>query len=61
MNFLVPFDRDPFFIGRETIMSQLYERLKVGSRISLAGIGGIGYVMSRILARPQNAKSFLNS
>lgn len=42
--FLVPFDRDPYFVGREEIIAQVDNRLHIRSRVSLAGIGGVGFV-----------------
>jgi hypothetical protein len=41
--FMVPFARDDKFVGREDILGQIEERLQVGHRVSLAGIGGVGY------------------
>jgi tetratricopeptide (TPR) repeat protein len=40
---MVPFGRDNKFVGREDILSQIEERLQVGRRVSIAGIGGVGY------------------
>jgi hypothetical protein len=40
---MVPFVRDDKFVGREDILRQIEERLQVGRRVSLAGIGGVGY------------------
>lgn len=42
--FLVPFDRDPHFVGREEIIAQVDNRLHIRSRVSLTGIGGVGFV-----------------
>ena len=42
--FLVPFERDCGYIDRTGIINQLDERLKTHRRVSLAGIGGVGYV-----------------
>lgn len=40
--FEIPFERDPDFIGRIDIISELDEKLKVQRRVALAGIGGVG-------------------
>ena len=44
--FLVPFERDRQFVGREDILSQVKERLQNQRRVSLHGLGGIGYYFS---------------
>lgn len=42
--FSVPFDRDPDFVNRPTIMTWLNERYTdSGDRIALVGMGGFGY------------------
>jgi hypothetical protein len=41
--FLVPFERDTQFVGREDILSQVEERLQNQRRVSFHGLGGIGY------------------
>ena len=41
--FMVPFSRDDKFVGREDVLRRIEEGLKGGHRVSLAGIGGIGY------------------
>jgi hypothetical protein len=41
--FMVPFVRDEKFVGREDILCQIEERLQTQRRVSLAGIGGVGY------------------
>jgi hypothetical protein len=41
--FLVPFERDRDFIGREDILSQVEGQLQTRHRVSLYGLGGIGY------------------
>jgi hypothetical protein len=41
--FLVPFERDKQFVGREDILSQVEEQLQNQRRVSLHGLGGIGY------------------
>ncbi|KAI9715704.1 MAG: hypothetical protein M1812_005856 [Candelaria pacifica] len=40
--FLVPFDRDSRFVGREDIITRVNHRLKTTRRVGLAGIGGVG-------------------
>ena len=41
--FMVKFDRDPNFIGREDIMKEIGERLKMQQRrVAITGIGGVG-------------------
>ena len=44
--FLVPFERDKQFVGREDILSQVEEQLQNQRRVSLHGLGGIGYYFS---------------
>ena len=41
--FMGPFVRDDKFVGCEDILGQIEERLQVGRRVSLAGIGVVGY------------------
>lgn len=41
--FTVPFPHDDKFIGRENILYQIEECLQTQRRVSLAGIGGVGY------------------
>lgn len=41
--FSVPFQRDHNFIDRKDIFSQIKEQLQMHHRVSLCGIGGIGY------------------
>ena len=43
-NFLVPFDRDSHFVGRDDVIEELENRIKTTPRVSLAGIGGVGSV-----------------
>lgn len=43
-NFLVPFDRDSHFVGREEVIDEVDNRIKTTPRVSLAGIGGVGSV-----------------
>ena len=40
--FTVPFERDPRYIDRADITSQLEKRLQNHHRAALAGIGGVG-------------------
>ena len=40
--FMVPFERDAKFVGREDIIAELDQKLKSRRRVALAGIGGIG-------------------
>lgn len=40
--FTVPFERDPRYIDRADITSQLDKRLQSHHRAALAGIGGVG-------------------
>ncbi|MCJ1392523.1 hypothetical protein MMC18_005391 [Xylographa bjoerkii] len=40
--FMVPFERDSNFVGREDILSQIDKRFEIHSRAALAGIGGVG-------------------
>jgi tetratricopeptide (TPR) repeat protein len=59
--FLVPFDRDKQFVGRENILSQVEEQLQNQRRVSLHGLGGIGYYFpisnSQINTDRRNRKS----
>jgi hypothetical protein len=42
--FMVQFEQDPYFVGREDIIKEIDERLKLRPhRVVLAGIGGVGY------------------
>lgn len=41
-HFLVPFDRDPQFVGREDIITDINHKLEIKRRVALAGIGGVG-------------------
>ena len=45
--FSVPFRRDPYFVERESIFSQIEKRAKTGYCVSLCGLGGIGLVNLR--------------
>jgi len=40
--FMVPFPRDPNFLGRRTTIDQIDQRLASQPAVSLAGLGGIG-------------------
>lgn len=40
--FLLPFDQDSQFVGREDILFKLDELLKTKKRLALTGIGGVG-------------------
>jgi hypothetical protein len=41
--FMVKFDQDPNFIGREDVIKEIGERLKMRQRrVAIAGIGGVG-------------------
>jgi hypothetical protein len=40
--FLMPFDQDTQFIGREDIIASIDHKLKIRRRVALAGIGGVG-------------------
>jgi len=42
--FSVPFERDQQFVGRESILSEIEKRLSIQHRVSISGLGGIGYV-----------------
>ena len=43
--FSVPFQKDHHFIDRKGIFSRIEEQLLVHYRVSLCGIGGIGYCL----------------
>jgi len=40
--FIIPFDRDSKFIGRENVIQEVTIRFKTQRRVALCGIGGIG-------------------
>ena len=40
--FMVPFEKDRNFIGRESFIQDIERRLESQSRVALAGIGGVG-------------------
>jgi nucleoside phosphorylase len=44
---LIPFGRDGQFVGREDILFQVKEQLQIRHRVSLHGLGGIGYISSK--------------
>ena len=43
--FMVQFEQDPNFVGREDELREVEERFKAQHRVVLSGIGGVGYVM----------------
>lgn len=43
--FMVHFEQDPNFVGREDELREIEERFKAQHRVVLSGIGGVGYVM----------------
>ena len=40
--FLVPFPRDPLFLGREDIINSVDAKFKTERRVALTGVGGVG-------------------
>lgn len=42
VSFMISFDRDPQFIGRDDIIRDIDQRLETKRRVALAGIGGVG-------------------
>jgi hypothetical protein len=63
--FSVPFERDKQFVGRESILSEIKKHLSIQHRVSISGLGGIGYVSSvyhyYVLTHcPENLKLPLN-
>ena len=40
--FMVPFEKDPKFVGRVDVIAGIEQALKKQSRIAIAGIGGVG-------------------
>ncbi len=44
--FMVRFEQDPNFVGREDELREINERFKEQHRVVLSGIGGVGYVIS---------------
>ncbi|KAF7510444.1 hypothetical protein GJ744_006723 [Endocarpon pusillum] len=40
--FMISFDQDPLFTGRDDIIGEIDQRLETKRRIALAGIGGVG-------------------
>jgi hypothetical protein len=44
--FLVRYQRDEDFVGREAIMKDIREQLEKQNRVAIAGIGGVGYLVS---------------
>ena len=49
--FMVRFEQDPNFVGREDELRNIEERFKEQHRVVLSGIGGVGYVMSTTILR----------
>jgi hypothetical protein len=44
--FMVPFQRDPKFLERQSIMENIKSKFKTSRRVALAGLGGVGYVIN---------------
>lgn len=42
--FAVPFERDSKFIGRQDVIAEISRQFEVQRRVTLAGIGGVGWV-----------------
>ena len=40
--FMVPFQRDPKFLGRKRVMEELVEKFQDQRQVALAGLGGVG-------------------
>ena len=40
--FMVPFQRDPKFLGRKNVMEELVEKFRNQRQVALAGLGGVG-------------------
>jgi len=40
--FMVPFEKDPKFVGRADVIADIEQALKKQNRIAIAGIGGVG-------------------
>ena len=40
--FMVPFQRDPKFLGRKKVMEELVEKFQDQRQVALAGLGGVG-------------------
>ena len=40
-SFLIPFQRDPHFVGRKDLIAKIKAKLEVQPRVALAGIGGV--------------------
>ncbi len=38
----MPYQRNPFFTGREEVLHQLHEHLTLATTAALVGLGGIG-------------------
>jgi hypothetical protein len=46
--FMVPFQRDPKYLGRPATMDEIILRFKTQHRVALAGLGGVGYVFALV-------------
>jgi tetratricopeptide (TPR) repeat protein len=51
--FMVPFQRDPKFLERQSIMENIKSKFKTSRRVALAGLGGVGYVAISIGLLPK--------
>ena len=40
--FMVPFQRDPKFLGRKNVMDELVQKFQSSRQVALAGLGGVG-------------------
>jgi hypothetical protein len=47
--FIVRYETDEDFIGREETMEEIRRRFGTGNRVAIAGIGGVGYVLCNFL------------
>lgn len=43
--FMIRYQTDEDFIGRDDIMDEIWQRFKTKNRVVIAGIGGVGYVL----------------
>lgn len=41
---MIPFDRDPKFVGREDVIKEIDRRFERQRHVALCGLGGVGYV-----------------
>jgi len=53
--FMVPFERDQQFIGRQESLRALDEHFKTNHRAALTGLGGVGYVLLSLCKRSREA------